>query len=407
MEKVLCPSKAANGKQCGFELISLYKRCPICEVRVDQAWFQSETQLPDKHLDSNGETSTSIRTDLGNPLAQNDSHSPNVDTETTERGEKDQNDTGKTTEDGGVKGKDSVEDLRKEGGEGVRDERRDDGNRKRKKEEEDEGGGLRSKEIRKENVDDTEEKRDMKDGEERKEDGSRGDPGQEIEEQITDRVRTGDGVGNQAGKEDGVAGREKREVGNEKNRDEGEDEEGRPRSDPLLISSANGSTSTSDPLVAIPKNTVQKDKNQKNEQNTPTSSKTGQHTDDSTANKKKETVKVCFHAFLAPTVDFNHNIDELYVVFGPERNDWNCKEEGLMKFCRSNSNKNDTKDGIPVSAVVELEKILLRKPGLSYRYCFRRKGNKSMENEFFFQQYYPYHSNYRRLIVPSHFGNLF
>lgn len=57
-------------------------------------------------------------------------------------------------------------DLRKEGGEGVRDERRDDGNRKRKKEEEDEGGGLRSKEIRKENVDDIEEKRDMKDGEE-------------------------------------------------------------------------------------------------------------------------------------------------------------------------------------------------------------------------------------------------
>lgn len=40
-ETVLCPSKAANGKQCGFELIPLYKRCPICEVRVDQAWFQS------------------------------------------------------------------------------------------------------------------------------------------------------------------------------------------------------------------------------------------------------------------------------------------------------------------------------------------------------------------------------
>lgn len=40
-EIVLCPSKAANGKQCGFGLISLYKRCPICEVRVDQAWFQS------------------------------------------------------------------------------------------------------------------------------------------------------------------------------------------------------------------------------------------------------------------------------------------------------------------------------------------------------------------------------
>lgn len=70
-----------------------------------------------------------------------------------------------------------MEDLRKEGGEGIRDERRDDGSRKWKKEEEDEGGGLRSKEIRKENVDDIEEKRDMKDGEERKEDGSRGDLG--------------------------------------------------------------------------------------------------------------------------------------------------------------------------------------------------------------------------------------
>lgn len=38
---VLCPSKEENGKQCGFELISRFKRCPICEVRVEQAWFQS------------------------------------------------------------------------------------------------------------------------------------------------------------------------------------------------------------------------------------------------------------------------------------------------------------------------------------------------------------------------------
>lgn len=247
---------------------------------------ETQTKLPDKHLDSNGETSTSIRTDLGNPLAQNEGHSPNVDTETTERGEKDQNDNGKTTEDGGVKEKDSVEDLRKEGGEGVRDERRDDGNRKRKKEEEDEGGGLRSKEIRKENVDDTEEKRDMKDGEEcnrentghdekikeRKteedgeENGSRGETGQEMEDQRSVREEKGDG----------------------ENRDEGEDEEGKSRSDPLLRSSASGSTSTSDPLVAIPKNTVQEDKNQKNGENAPTSQKTGQHTDDSTAKKTNE-----------------------------------------------------------------------------------------------------------------------
>lgn len=43
-------------------------------------------------------------------------------------------------------------------------------------------------------------------------------------------------------------------------------------------------------------------------------------------------VKVCFHAFLAPTVDFNPKKDELYVVFGPKRNDWNPQKEGLMNF---------------------------------------------------------------------------
>lgn len=272
---------------------------------------ETQTKLPDKHLDSNGETSTSVRTDLGNPVAQNEGYSPNVDTETTDRGEKDKNDNGKTTKDDGVNDKDSVEDLRREGGEGVRDERRDDGNRKRKKEEEDEGGGLRSKEIRKENVDDTEKKGDMEDGEEGKredtghkekikerkteeggkENGSRGETGQEKEDQRSVRVGKGDGDGNRTEKEDNVAGREKQEVGNGKNK--GEDEEGRSRSDPLLRSSANGSTSTSDPLVAIPKNTVQEDKNQKNEENASTSQKTGQHIDDSTAKKTKE-VKFLF-----------------------------------------------------------------------------------------------------------------
>lgn len=48
------------------------------------------------------------------------------------------------------------------------------------------------------------------------------------------------------------------------------------------------------------------------------------------------------------------------------------------------SNKNDIKDGIFVFVVVEFEKIFLRKFGLLYRYCFCRKGNKFMENEFFF-----------------------
>lgn len=243
---------------------------------------ETEAKFPDKHLDSNGETSTSVnRTDLGNPVAQNDGYSPNIGTEKTDRGEKDKTDNGNNREDVEVKDKNSVEDLGKEGGGGVRDERKDNGNRKRKKEEEDEGGGLRSKEVRKENVADTEEK----------------------EDQISERVGKGDGDGNRAGKEDGVTGRENRgEVGNGKNRGEGEDEEGRPRSDPLLRSSANGSTSTSDPLVAIPKNTVQNDKNQRNEQNAHTSQKTGQHTDNSTANKKEEV-----HFFSSPTFEILEN----------------------------------------------------------------------------------------------------
>lgn len=269
----------------------------------------TQTKLPDKQFDSNGETNTSVKNDLENPVAQNDGHSPNVGAETTDRGEKEKNDNEKNREDGAVKDTNSVEDFGKEGGGGVKDEKRDNGNRKRKQEEEDDGEGLRSKEVRKENVADTEEKEDIKDGEEKNkkgigqkknikerkteegknEDGSRGEPGQEKEDQINERVGKSDGDGNRAGKEDGLAGREKRgEVGNGKNRDEGEGEEGRPKSDPLLRSSANGSTSTSDPLVAIPKNNVQKDKNQKNEQNGHTSQKTGQHTNDSTANKTKE-----------------------------------------------------------------------------------------------------------------------
>lgn len=53
-----------------------------------------------------------------------------------------------------------------------------------------------------------------------------------------------------------MVGREKREVGNEKNRDEGEDEEGRFRLDLLLIFFVNGLIFISDFLVAFLKNIV-------------------------------------------------------------------------------------------------------------------------------------------------------
>lgn len=46
-------------------------------------------------------------------------------------------------------------------------------------------------------------------------------------------------------------------------------------------------------------------------------------------------MKVCFHAFLAPTVDFNQKKDQLFVVFGSERDNWECKTEGLMKITGS------------------------------------------------------------------------
>lgn len=43
-------------------------------------------------------------------------------------------------------------------------------------------------------------------------------------------------------------------------------------------------------------------------------------------------MKVYFRAFLAPTVNFDKKKDKLFVVFGPERDDWECKQEGEMKF---------------------------------------------------------------------------
>lgn len=45
---------------------------------------------------------------------------------------------------------------------------------------------------------------------------------------------------------------------------------------------------------------------------------------------------VYFHAFLSSSVNFDKKKDSLYVVFGPERDDWECKPEGLMKCHDSN-----------------------------------------------------------------------
>lgn len=50
----------------------------------------------------------------------------------------------------------------------------------------------------------------------------------------------------------------------------------------------------------------------------------------------EQTISVYFHAFLSPSVNFDKKKDSLYVVFGPERDDWECKPEGLMKQHDSN-----------------------------------------------------------------------
>lgn len=65
------------------------------------------------------------------------------------------------------------------------------------------------------------------------------------------------------------------------------------------------------------------------------------------------------------------------------------------------------KQGTPVFAEVELEKDLLKNSGLSYKYCFRRKGNQSQEPEFIFQNFLPYRNQYRVLKVPVCLGNSF
>lgn len=55
-------------------------------------------------------------------------------------------------------------------------------------------------------------------------------------------------------------------------------------------------------------------------------------------------------------------------------------------------------------AEVELEKDLLKEPGLSYRYCFQKKGKQSTENEFFFQKFHPYDNHERKLRITSNVG---
>ncbi|XP_062570766.1 E3 ubiquitin-protein ligase RNF213-like isoform X2 [Saccostrea cucullata] len=129
-----------------------------------------------------------------------------------------------------------------------------------------------------------------------------------------------------------------------------------------------------------------------------TNTRVGQ-SNNSSANQPNKTTRVVFHAFLASTValDLTSKKDQnLFVVFGPTRDNWDHKPEGLMTIFESVVNRKKDQHGTRVVAEVDLEKDLLRN-GLSYRYCFQKKD--SMENEFLFQQFYPYHSGERILRI--------
>lgn len=257
-------------------------------------------------------------------MAQSKDLQQNEGTGTTDR-EKEKAETKNLGAEGGKEEENNAEGLKNEEDE-VKEERGENGNRKRKKEEEDEGGGSRGKDTKTETVMGTYEKKDVEDGEEikrkdiREEEDVEGGRNEEeggksnckkegtveqIEDQRNEKDRTSEEYENKVEtkteKEAGVHGRDRKaDLGTEKKRNE-KDEEGGASSDPLNISSAEGATSTTE--------------------------KGG-----NTKSDLKKTVKVCFHAFIAPTVNFDQRKDELYVIFGPERNNWDRNVEGLMKF---------------------------------------------------------------------------
>lgn len=288
---------------------------------------ETKAKFSDVPLDSNTNASTSIRTESGNPVAQSEDLQQNGGRGTTDRG-KEKAETNSLGVDGGKKEENNAEVL-KSGGDEVNEESGENGNGKRKKEEEDEGGGSRDKDTKTESVVDTYEKKDIEDGEERKsndirekedvEGGRNEEKGRKnnskkegtVEKQgdqrnENDRESEDDEnrVETKQEKEDGVHGRERKaDLGTEITRNgEGEKGEGGgDSSNQLNRFTAEGATSTTEKIG-------------------------GSKSD------FKKTVKVCFHAFLAPSVNFDQRKDELYVIFGPERNNWDRTVEGLMKF---------------------------------------------------------------------------
>jgi hypothetical protein len=51
---VKCPTKNEDGSRCDFTLQSIFKVCPICEKKVDPAWFRESPSLDDTEAPNTG-----------------------------------------------------------------------------------------------------------------------------------------------------------------------------------------------------------------------------------------------------------------------------------------------------------------------------------------------------------------
>lgn len=264
----------------------------------------------DEHLNNDGDTSSSIKTESGNPS----NRCTETDRKENEQAEKNKVDKMENqVKDDKVK-KNYAEGLESGGRGEKRQGKGENGNRKRKKEEEDKGGGLKSKEVKKESGKDADEKVDMKDkdqektresiGQENEKKGGRNEKedkkddglggGTAKDDKASEKDNKGNGDGYKAEKdkekEDDKVERKKRDLKNGKIRDEDGQKEERQgiESDPLLRSPVEGASSTN--VVASQEYTA---KNQ--QQSAHTSDVTGKLPGSS---KENQTKKVSYNLSL-------------------------------------------------------------------------------------------------------------
>lgn len=252
-------------------------------------------QFSDVHLDKNGNTGTSASSESGNPVTQNDDNQSNISRRTSENGDiKEKAETNRKES-----GNKEIVGRGEEGlkGGGVEKGRENIGNRKRKKGEEDEdNNGGKSKETKKEDIKEEAELEKEENLRKQQEthgggDGKGGRGGSREETTRENENHGSQGDKNSKKEEVREAGRMTgtEDSGNESNRDRENEEKHRQRtiSDPKLRSSA-GPTNPSDITIVNQEFPVSKEKDNPDKQNTQTSNKTGEHSDNSNNSQTKK-----------------------------------------------------------------------------------------------------------------------